>query len=69
MTIAVRLKQPWKIWPIGHVIAAMPGNVARGLIARGIVEDMQQPAAESASALKAPADRMLRPSQMRLKSR
>jgi hypothetical protein len=36
--IAIRLKQAWKIWPVGHVIPEMPDNQAALLIQRGIAE-------------------------------
>lgn len=52
---AIRLKQAYKKWPIGHVIPAMPGNVARLLIARGIGEELQPE-----KAMQAPNDRMMR---------
>lgn len=35
---AIRLKKPWKIWGVGHVIPEMPEGQASLLIGRGIAE-------------------------------
>jgi hypothetical protein len=59
----VQLKQPWKTWPIGHVIPEMQANVARGLIARGIVEEVKS----TGKPFAAPVDRSVRSNQMILK--
>jgi hypothetical protein len=37
---AIRLKQAWKRWSIGHVFPDMPQNQAQLLIARGIAEPL-----------------------------
>lgn len=65
---AIRLKSPWKIWPVGHVIPAMQPSVARLLIARGVAEEVGQEKPARA-ALAAPVDRAVRASQMTLKRR
>lgn len=38
---ALRLKQAWKVWPVGHIIPEMPANMARNLIDRGIAEEIK----------------------------
>lgn len=38
---ALRLKQAWKVWPVGHIIPDMPANVARSLIDRGVGEEVK----------------------------
>ncbi len=64
MTAIVLLK-PWKVWPIGHVIPEMPGNLARALIARGVGREQD----EKKPAFTAPVDRNIRSTQMQLKRR
>lgn len=43
----IRLKQAWKIWPIGHIIPDIPANQARSLIARGVAEEVAAEKPES----------------------
>jgi hypothetical protein len=43
-------------YSVGHIFTNMPGNVARTLIARHLVEEVK----EDAKQFKSPADRMMR---------
>ncbi len=63
----VRLKQPWKIWPIGHVFPDMAANQARALIARGVAEEVAETGVKSA--FRSPVDRAMRGSQMTLRAK
>jgi hypothetical protein len=51
MTVVVKLKKAWKIWPIGHVIPEMAEGTASDLVRRGIGEEVK--------AMRSPVNRMM----------
>lgn len=60
----VRLKIAWGQWSKGHIIPEMPGGQARTLIARGIVEEVN----DEPAAVQSPVNRMIKPRSLTRKS-
>lgn len=55
-----RVVKAYGPWSVDHVFTEMPGNVARTLIGRGLIEPVAAEKAISPS----PVDRMMRPSDI-----
>lgn len=56
-----RVTRAYSAWSVGHIFTDMPGNVARTLMSRGLIEEFKdEPVKKSVKkAFSAPVDRMI----------